>query len=316
MPSRIQKHRSHEERSAARRKWMNVPPGMTPELADEFMRRLRAGETLRRITSGDKRCGPALVTPQRFKKHCELHPEWAVEARRLIKANEQAAALRRTKVNLELAREQSAISRRTAEKCKNGHVRTMHNTFYVEYGGCLVRRCKDCNKLARENRMPTIERVRASVAYLHEGGTLSSGGTYTQSVMRNFIRVHPKIGRRLVAISAKNASAHRSAAQRSRRRFAAVSLTRNDGEDAYEAVWQATAHLSRDERGDVMSRMFLAVAEGRLRLSDARARVGEFLSDQRYRPRVYGEYSLNSPVGDDDGLTWLDTKTDADRLWA
>lgn len=34
---------------------MKVPPGMTPELADEFMRRLRAGETLRRITSGDKR---------------------------------------------------------------------------------------------------------------------------------------------------------------------------------------------------------------------------------------------------------------------
>ena len=32
--------------------------------------------------------------------------------------------------------------------------------------------------------------------------------------------------------------------------------------------------------------------------------------------RVYGDYSLNSPVGDEDGVTWLDTKTDADRLWA
>jgi hypothetical protein len=64
---------------------MNVPPGMTRELADEFMRRLKAGETLRRITSGDKRCGPALVTPQRFKKHCELHPGWADEARRLAR---------------------------------------------------------------------------------------------------------------------------------------------------------------------------------------------------------------------------------------
>src|SRR3954468_10593913 len=78
-------------RSVARRKWMNVPPGMTPELAGEFIQRLNAGETLRRITSGDKRCGPALVTPQRFKKHCELHREWAVVARRLAKTNGKAA---------------------------------------------------------------------------------------------------------------------------------------------------------------------------------------------------------------------------------
>ncbi|MET4277383.1 hypothetical protein ABIB68_005930 [Bradyrhizobium sp. F1.2.2] len=108
--SRVEGYRSHVERSAARQKWMNAPPGMTPELAGEFMRRLKAGETLRRITSGDKRCGPALVTPQRFRKHCELHPGWAVEAMRLAKANEQAAAIVRTKVNLELARERSAIS--------------------------------------------------------------------------------------------------------------------------------------------------------------------------------------------------------------
>lgn len=61
--SRAQAYRSHEERSAARRKWMNVPPGMTPKLADEFMRRLNAGETLRRITSGDKRCGSRVGDP-------------------------------------------------------------------------------------------------------------------------------------------------------------------------------------------------------------------------------------------------------------
>lgn len=60
--SRVQAYRSHEERRAVRRKWMNVPPGMTPELADEFIRRLTAGDTLRKITSGDKRCGPAIVT--------------------------------------------------------------------------------------------------------------------------------------------------------------------------------------------------------------------------------------------------------------
>lgn len=38
--SRVQAYRSHEERSAARLKWLNVPPGMPSDLADEFMRRL------------------------------------------------------------------------------------------------------------------------------------------------------------------------------------------------------------------------------------------------------------------------------------
>jgi hypothetical protein len=107
---------------------MNVLPGMTPELAGEFMQRLNAGEMLRRITSGDKRCGPALVTPQRFRS-CELHPEWADEARRLAQANEQAAAQVRVTVTWRLAIQRSADNRRTAERCKNGHIRTTDSTF-------------------------------------------------------------------------------------------------------------------------------------------------------------------------------------------
>jgi hypothetical protein len=93
---------------------------------------------------------------------------------------------------------------------------------------------------------------------------------------------------------------------------------RNNGADAYEAVRQATSHLWEGERDDVMSLMFIAVSEGRLKLSDARARVGEFLKAHHYRPRVYGDarFSLDNPVGEDSGVTWLDTKTDEDRLWA
>lgn len=311
--SRVQAYRSHEERSAARRKWMNVPPGMTPALAREFMRRLYAGETLSRIMSG--RLSPALVTPQRFKKHCELNPEWAIEARRLAKANEESAAHVRKTVTWKLAIQRSADNRRTAERCKNGHVRTLNNTFYEQHLGYLVRRCKDCIKNRRQLLMPSPDQVRASIASLHEGGTLSSAASHVQQSMRNFIRANPKLGARLRNISDKNAHAHRSAAQRARRQFAASSLTRNDGEDAYEAVRRATAHLWGEERDDVMSRMFIAIAEGRLKLSEARSRVGEFLSDQRYRPRTYGDYSLNSPIGDEDGKTWLDTLTDANRLW-
>jgi hypothetical protein len=36
----------------------------------------------------------------------------------------------------------------------------------------------------------------------------------------------------------------------------------------------------------------------------------------RRRPNVFGSYSLDTPIGEDGGMTWLDTKTDEDRLWA
>lgn len=313
--SRTQKYRSHEERSAARLRWLNVPPGMPTELADEFMQRLTEGETLSRLTSG--RLVPPLVTRQRFDRHCELHPEWAVEARRLVKANEQVAARVRATVTWRLAIERSAEKRRTAERCKNGHIRTLKNTFYEQHLGYLVRRCKDCIKNRRQLLMPSPDQVRASIASLHEGATLSSAASHVQQAMRNFIRANPKLGARLRNISDKNAHVHRRAAQRARRQFATSSLTRNDGQDAYEAVRQATAHIPDEERDDVMSRMFVAIAEGRLKLRDVSSRVLEFLAEQRRRPRVYGEarFSLDNPLGDDSGMTWLDTKGDADRLW-
>ena len=60
---------------------------MPPEMADEFMAKLKAGSTVRKLTSGIKKFGPVLVCYARFKKHCEMHPEWAAEAWRISKIN-------------------------------------------------------------------------------------------------------------------------------------------------------------------------------------------------------------------------------------
>jgi hypothetical protein len=60
-------------------KWRNAPPGMSPGIADVFLTKLKAGKTLRELTSGMKKYGaPVMVTPQRFKKHCDLNPEWGL----------------------------------------------------------------------------------------------------------------------------------------------------------------------------------------------------------------------------------------------
>jgi hypothetical protein len=42
---------------------------------------------VRKLTSGIKKFGPVLVSYGRFKKHCELHPEWATETWRISKIN-------------------------------------------------------------------------------------------------------------------------------------------------------------------------------------------------------------------------------------
>jgi hypothetical protein len=101
-------------------------------------------------------------------------------------------------------------------------------------------------------------------------------------------------------------------------RIAAPELLRNNGRDAYEAIGAATADLHEDDRGDVMSLMLIAVGENRLKLSQARACVGDYLKIHRRRPRVYGDErcSLDNPLSHDSGMTWLDTKTEADRLWS
>lgn len=70
--------------------WRNAPPGTPRTMADEFIARLKSGSTVRKITRGIKGCGPLLVTASRFKKHCELHPEWAVEAWWISIANTNA----------------------------------------------------------------------------------------------------------------------------------------------------------------------------------------------------------------------------------
>jgi hypothetical protein len=68
-------------------KWRKTPPGIPPDMAVEFMKKLRAGSTVHKLTAGGKKFGPAMVSHERFKKHCELNPEWAKESRAISNKN-------------------------------------------------------------------------------------------------------------------------------------------------------------------------------------------------------------------------------------
>jgi hypothetical protein len=59
-------------------RWRGSPPGIPPELLVEFEARVAAGETIRDLTSPP--AGKvALVSNQRFRAHCKMHPEWSKE---------------------------------------------------------------------------------------------------------------------------------------------------------------------------------------------------------------------------------------------
>jgi hypothetical protein len=98
------------------------------------------------------------------------------------------------------------------------------------------------------------------------------------------------------------------------RKRAAPAILRNNGADAYAAIIQATARLWQGERGDVMSLMFLAAAEGRLDPRDAVRRLPEFVKQHRqqfgrFRPEGLAPDSLDRPLFDDGTTILRDTIT-------
>lgn len=67
--------------------------------------------------------------------------------------------------------------------------------------------------------------------------------------------------------------------------------------------------------------MFLALAEGRLKLADIPARVREFVRAQNHADRnsvfnPWGHLSLDKPLNDDSDATFMDVIREDQRLWA
>jgi hypothetical protein len=105
-----------DKHRAATLKWRGKPPGIPPEMAVEFMAKLKAGSTIRKLTNGGKDCGPAIVSYDRFKKHCEFHPEWAAEALRVSKINSSIG---------------KGAFNRNRTHCINGHLLSEHGRVAI-----------------------------------------------------------------------------------------------------------------------------------------------------------------------------------------
>jgi hypothetical protein len=213
--------------------------------------------------------------------------------------------------------------------CNRGHSRA---EFGFNDRGKIL--CRACVRMGARTRILS----RANLAIVLEG--LAQGLTINQMTQKrsrrsvflpppiinktirfeqvsNFVRLHPKLGNRMRALSSKNGRQNYLVAMQARRLVAAPALLRNNGADAFEAITRATAGIWEDDRGDVQSLMFIALGEGKLKPLDCTPeRAREYLKIHRRHPNVFGNYSLDTPIGEDGTMTWLDTKTDEDRLWA
>ncbi len=99
-----------DKHRAAELRWRGMPPGLPPDIAADFMAELKGGKTVRVLTNGPG----ALCGLARYKKHCELNPEWGALANQLAKANAKAANVLKGAPN------------RNRTHCINGHLFSEH----------------------------------------------------------------------------------------------------------------------------------------------------------------------------------------------
>lgn len=319
-----QAYRSHEERSAARRKWMNVPPGMTSELADEFMRRLKAGETLRRITSGDKRCGAALVTPQRFEKHCELHPEWADEAMRLAKANGKAA-------------DASKGWKGGRTHCKSGHPYAIYGILRKNHCGGAYRYCTACvsESYKAPKALPPSEVIEKAQQLLRAGVPVRQFTTsqlpgylckfravramrlhvpgFNEMVLMNQSKMRRIINPTITTIV--KPSAHILPRSTNLKASRLTGQIAGNSDYLFTMVDDVVSRaLPRDIRMEVIGMVVLDVLDGKIRLADIKQAA------KKYASNLYGEQkytvSLDAPAFRDGNMPLIDRLSEADGMWA
>jgi len=217
--------------------------------------------------------------------------------------------------------------------CKRGHPLSGENLY--RYRG--ERQCKTCRRMhARRHdkecrALPSEQKLRAVFSALREGKTLSvittglvhAGGSNYQKVataivngnsLRRLMQTNAPAGRLIRKLAEENRVAQHKARWLQRPRVARVS------ERGYEAIRRATEGLPDHLRDDVRSEMFLAIAEGRLPLREAAARVSEFVTAHN---RTFSKFmpggglllSLDQPAyADETGTRLVDTVSTG--LWS
>lgn len=311
---------SHADKiRAAHYRWVNMPPGIPPDMAVDFMEKLKDGSTIGKLTGGGKK-GPPMVSYDRFKKHCELHPDWAVEARRI------------SQINIKTLK---GAARRARTHCSRGHEYAVHGLGYKSHiNGRSYRYCKLCNKINSRHglKLPDemIDLIKGLVRAGSPIGSFTSGGKPGYlcrfASVKQLRQDDPEFNN-LVLLGAQR---RKLIIQQNRlvvpkpniikpTNLRVPTLSGNIAGRAdvvFTAVNEAVSRqLPRHIRDEVIGQLYLDVEEGRVALSDVARFARKYTNDlyQEEKRRI----SLDEPAfRDGSGGSRLDRLSEADGIWS
>jgi hypothetical protein len=285
-------------------RWLNVPPGIPTEMAAEFMARIVAGETIRDLTNPPPTVDPIapyippMVSADRFRKHCELNPEWAAEVRKLSWANFARKS-----------RESSHMRRRTAEMCQKGlHPMTGDNVMISHKENRRQwRQCLACRRLAAQT--PPLESILAIVDVIKEKiakgtsiseithGRPTGGGKINRSLIlapANKFSYLRKTNPEFDQFIREHTKENNSRGQRIRYTRVRNASVRDDNNDYYKIRDMIPA--SNPHRDDIVARIFEDLLDGTLERAEVPARINVYISElNKLYPTKYAKFG-NSPL--------------------
>jgi hypothetical protein len=293
-----------DKHRAACARWVGMPPGIPRKIAIEFMERLRAGSTIRKLTSGGKIFGPAIVSPARFRKHCDLHPEWAAEALRVSKANEFLGR---------------GAHFRNKTHCVNGHLLSEHARDVI-YKGLKKRECMACERMRYHRgsiiKPEVLEEVKTR---LINGSSMTAftkagkGGYLVRfSTLARYRRENPDFNNFLIEASSTNGRATQARVQKLRWQRIRNDAVRDQNNDYYKI--RAMLPPAFPDKDDVVSAIFEDLLLGRLSREDIKSRVQTYITaHNRMFPTNFAKFgdarlvSLDEMMFDDGSTTRGDT---------
>lgn len=335
---RAAREAQRKERQLAKEARRAAPLRYVEFRAELFMQLLTEGLSINMILYGRRRFSKQRVkgvgTRSLFEEYCAQNPEWADRARALAVRNAQISHDNKGK-------NPKNFTNKT--HCSKGHALTPENVGFKPSNG--TRYCKTCNvENVRRGKPMTAEQERAIRNWVLTGGKLQgiwkgepgrspicTNGTYTTARLQNAefnrfivenlsgtsrgLALRSRAGRLITDIASLAA-----APAIIRRAEAIPPYIARQGD--YERLYSLTPRwLSDDDRKDIVSNIFVALTERRLRIEDVPSRLREFCGEHyklfpssSENGRIRTPYSLDKPIFLDGKTTRADVS--AIGLWS
>ena len=219
--------------------------------------------------------------------------------------------------NMKASNARKGARLRNRTHCKHGHPFSGKNLYNSPDG--KERRCwASCmTRNGNTRRRMSEQQARRVVEALNDGKTIANitaAGKPSYIVNHRalllFRQKHPKFDRIVVRLSTANAKVHHAEASARRAQILRAHTIAEHGADIFTLIRAAVpGSLPAQIRDDVIGSMAPELVEGKLRPSDIRRRVREYVTAQYRQFSKFGPPSLDTRLFDDGTATLGDTIT-------